>query len=165
MPRRSAADLAVVPAVPVPRPPAPPHLVPEEAAMWRETVEGLPPHWFPGASLVLLEVYCGAVVGMRESKAIMDAEASSTSAYRDAARLYTAQTAMVLRLAKVLRLGPRHDRTKPRAVPLGPRPWDMMPSYRGDDDDRGFERELKEVEAEYAKKKAKQPAPDDLSVA
>ena len=123
MPRRSAADLAVVPAVPAPRPVPPPHLQPDERAVWIATVEGLPPHWFPGANFAPLEVYCGAVVGMRTAKAVMIAKPENTKAHREMARLYHAQAATVVRLAKTLRLGPRHDRTKPKLVPTGPRPW------------------------------------------
>ena len=153
MPRRSAADLAVVSAVDVPRP-APPRGMPsDEAKVWRATVEGLPPHWFPGASFVLLEVYVAAVVSMRTCRAVMLAEVEGTKNHQDASRLYHAEAAMVLRLAKVLRLGPRHDRTKPKLVPTGPRPWEgydlEQPATRG-----GFEKEMAEVMAAKAKPKS-----------
>jgi hypothetical protein len=149
MPRRSAADLGVVPAVEAPRP-APPRGMPsDEAKVWRATVEGLPPHWFPGASLVLLEVYVAAVVTMRTCRAIMLAEVEGTKAHQDASRLYHAEAATVLRLAKVLRLGPRHDRTKPKLVPTGPRPWegDEEPPTRD-----SFAKEMAEVLAKVKPK-------------
>ena len=65
MPRKSAASLAVVPAAPIPREPPPAHLAPEEQVEWRKVVDGLPAHWFPGASYSLLEVYCQATVTTR----------------------------------------------------------------------------------------------------
>lgn len=86
----------------------------------------------------------------------MTAEPEGVKAY-ELSRLYRAEAATVLRLAKILRLGPRHDRTKPKLVPTGPRPWEgyeVEPSatIRG-----GFAKELAEIEA---KTKAKQSKPE-----
>jgi len=39
--------------------------MPEEAMEWRKVVDSLPPHWFPGASFALLEVYVRSVVNVR----------------------------------------------------------------------------------------------------
>src|SRR5262245_52346836 len=114
MPRRSAASLAAVPAVPVPREPPPKHLPPEEAAEWRKVVDSLPPHWFPGASYVLLEVFVAATVAMRTWRAVMLAAAEGSPHHEEAAGLYRREAAMVVKLGKILRLGPRHDRTKLR---------------------------------------------------
>jgi hypothetical protein len=155
MPRRSAADLATVPAVPAPREPPPPHLPPDEAQIWRQTVEGLPPHWFPGASFVLLEIYVYAVVSLRRMRAVMAVEAEGTAVWKEASWLYDQEATRVERLAKLLRLGPRHDRTKLRTVPTGPRPWDLCDVPVSDR--RGFEDELAEVMAKVGKK----PAPED----
>jgi hypothetical protein len=44
MPRQSRASLGVIPAGPVPREPLPLHLPPDEAAIWNQVVQGLPPH-------------------------------------------------------------------------------------------------------------------------
>ena len=58
--RKSAAELSVVPVVPLqleqPDPPA--HLSPEEAKTWRDAVDGMRPGWFTPATLPLLELYC-----------------------------------------------------------------------------------------------------------
>jgi hypothetical protein len=148
----------VIPAGPVPREPLPLHLPPDEAAIWNQVVQGLPPHWFPGASFVLLEIYCASVVSMRTSRAVMAAEVEGTKIHQQASRLYRAEAATVLRLAKTLRLGPRHDRTRVRAVPQGPRPWDLYGSREEPRSSLGFEQEMKEVLAQ-----AKRPEPDDES--
>jgi phage terminase small subunit len=65
MSRKSAASLAVVPPVTALREQPPANLAPDEAAEWRKVVESLPPHWFPGASFTLLELYCQVVTNAR----------------------------------------------------------------------------------------------------
>ena len=127
MPRKSAAALGVIPAVSVPREPPPAYLPPDEAAEWRKTVEGLPRDWIPPGAYVLLEVFCCSVVAMRSHRALMLAEPEGSPCYVEASKLYRAEAATVLRLAKTLRLGPRHDRTKLRAVPGSglPKPWEL----------------------------------------
>src|SRR5262249_5744931 len=58
--RKSAAELSVVPVVPLQleRPDPPAHLSPEEAKTWRDAVDGMRPGWFTPATLPLLELYC-----------------------------------------------------------------------------------------------------------
>lgn len=63
MPRRSAADLTVVPIGPaVHRLSAPPSLIPEEAKVWDDVVATKPADWFQADSAPILAEYCRAVV-------------------------------------------------------------------------------------------------------
>jgi len=78
-----------------------------------------------GASFVLLEVYCVSVVAMRAHRAVMLAAVEGSPRYVEASRFYERECAMILKIGKQLRLGPRHDRTKLRAVSTLPRPWDI----------------------------------------
>jgi hypothetical protein len=56
MPRESAASLGVISATSLPRP-APPSSMPEdEAEIWNQTLQGLPPAWISPGALPLLEV-------------------------------------------------------------------------------------------------------------
>ena len=119
------ADLATVPAVPVSREPPPRGMPEDEAALWTRTLADLPPHWLPAAAYPLLEIYVAAVINMRACRAVALAEVEGSPRHHAASRLYRAEAAVVLRLAKTLRLGPRFDRTAVRAVPTGPRPWDI----------------------------------------
>jgi hypothetical protein len=125
MPRRSAASLSVVPAASIPPAPPPAGLTAEEAQLWRQIVAGLPPRWLPAGSLPMLEVYCRSVCGMRTTAAVMNAEVEGSPAHSAASRLYRQEAAMVVKTGKLLRLGPRFDRTKQRLVPAGPRPWEI----------------------------------------
>jgi hypothetical protein len=163
MPRKSAADLATISAVPLPREPPPRHMPPDEAAIWRQVTESLPAHWFPGASFVLLEIYCAAVVNMRVCRGVMLAKPESTKAHQQAARLYHDEARTVVRLAKTLRLGPRHDRTKLRAVPNLPKPWELGGASAVKDNDvfEGFGFD----EVTEALAKAKPPDPEDSPAA
>ena len=101
-----------------------------------------------GETVERMNVSVGSIDGIDT----MLAEVEGTKNHQDASRLYHAEAAMVLRLAKVLRLGPRHDRTKPKLVPTGPRPWEgydlEQPATRG-----GFEKEMAEAMAAKAKPK------------
>jgi phage terminase small subunit len=135
MPRKSRA-LAAVPVAPVPREPPPRHLPADEAAEWRRVVEGLPAHWFPGASYVLLEIYCASIVNMRACRAVMMAEVEGSPRHHAAGKLYRAESAVVIKLAKLLRLGPRHDRTKLRTFSTLPKAWE--PTTKSDDADGPF---------------------------
>jgi hypothetical protein len=72
-----------------------------------------------------LEIYCTSVVAMRRTQVIMAASPEGSPRYEETARLYRREAAMVVKLGKVLRIGPRHDRTKMRAVSSLPKPWDL----------------------------------------
>jgi hypothetical protein len=125
MPRRSAAALSTIPVADLPRPPPPKHLPPAEAKIWTEIVQDLPPHWLPAGSLPLLEVYVTAVVSMHRLQEIMASAPEGSPRYSAARKMLRAESAMVVKLGKTLRLGPRHDRTALRTVGPSVKPWDL----------------------------------------
>lgn len=76
MPRKSAASLAVVPAIPSASPtrPEPPAHLPDEAAtIWRATTASRPAGYFDAGSLPLLEVYSRLVAEYRRVAAAVEA--------------------------------------------------------------------------------------------
>jgi hypothetical protein len=117
MPRRSRADLATIPVGDLPRQPPPPGMAKDEADEWNYVIQNLPPHWIPPPAFTHLEIYCSAVVNMRACRAVMLAAPQGSPRYETAASLYRREAALVVRLGKWLRLGPRHDRTALRSVP------------------------------------------------
>jgi hypothetical protein len=137
MPRRPAAALGVIPAVPTPREPPPPGMPEDEAVLWTRILAGLPPFWIPAGAYPLLEIFVASVINMRACRALMLAEVEGSPRHVQAARLYRDEARTVLRLAKTLRLGPRHDRTKLRAIPNLPKPWDL--GRDSAPDGRGFQ--------------------------
>src|SRR5262245_64632913 len=64
---------------------------------------------------------------MRTWRAVMLAKVEGSPRHKEASRLYRREAAMVVKLGKLLRLGPRHDRTKLRTVP-SIKPWDVTDS-------------------------------------
>jgi hypothetical protein len=63
--RRSAADLAVVTAMPLRLLQAPADLTTDQAAIWSEIVASKPHDWWDAASVPLLSAYCRAAVESR----------------------------------------------------------------------------------------------------
>src|SRR5262249_40958819 len=123
MPRRSAASLNVPTLVAVPREPPPPYLAPEEAAEWVQVTKSLPPDWFAGGSLALLESYCRSIVNARWMAARMSELERGSSQWREWHRLHQSEVKLATTLAPRLRLFPRWERTKSRKTLVGPRPW------------------------------------------
>ena len=68
MPRKAAAELAVVPLVPGQgRPEPPPDLDPLEQGVWRDIVAALPGHWIdPAGQVVLRRLVAQAAVAERQ---------------------------------------------------------------------------------------------------
>src|SRR5215831_874613 len=68
MPRKAAAELAVVPLVPGRgRPEPPPDLDPLEQGVWRDVVAALPGHWIdPAGQVVLRRLVAQAAVAERQ---------------------------------------------------------------------------------------------------
>jgi phage terminase small subunit len=108
-----------------PREPPPKHLPADEKAEWRRVVTGLPRDWIPAGAYALLEIYVSAVCSMRAHRALMLAAPAGSPLHHKVSKLYRHEADMVTKLAKMLRLGPRHDRTKLRTVSNLPKPWDL----------------------------------------
>lgn len=72
MPRKSAAQLSVVPADSVQRPEPPPELTREQAAEWRAVVGVMPAAWFSRDTHPLLTAYCRHLVNARRLAAVTD---------------------------------------------------------------------------------------------
>jgi hypothetical protein len=62
---------------------------------------------------------------MRRMQAIMAASPEGSPRHDAAHKAYRSEAAMVVKVGKLLRVGPRFDRTALRSVPSGPRPCDL----------------------------------------
>jgi hypothetical protein len=150
MPRRSTAALSTVPVAELPRPAPPKHLPAPEAKIWRRIVEDLPPRWLPAGSLPLLEVYVTTVVSMHRLRAIMAGAPEGSARYTTAAKLLRSESEMVVKVGKLLRLGPRFERTALRTVGPTVKPWHLGGGDRAPvNDGRTF---AERQEAEEARK-------------
>lgn len=107
MPRKSRAELAVIPIQPADHRLRPPDdLGPDEAALFRYLVTSLPPSHFVEADRPLLTLYCEAVCMARRSAAGLAKNAKLAPVWERAARLAT-QMSSKLRLCPSSRLDPK----------------------------------------------------------
>lgn len=107
--RRSAAALSVPGAVSlVERPDAPLDLTPEEADVWRRTVEAMPADWFPAETYPLLTQWCRHTVTARRVAQLIDAEMSrdpvDTGALKELLAMQARETASLKAMAASMRL-------------------------------------------------------------
>lgn len=132
MPRRSAADLAVVPPS-SPRPPNPPaELGREERDEWKAIVEesGLPARYFGREHYGLLTAYCRHVVSSRRVSKLVEAHEDLESGaglkrYGKLLEMHRGETKMISLLAQKLRIAHSSRYRGERAVErrTAPAPW------------------------------------------
>jgi hypothetical protein len=131
--RKSADSLGVVPVVEIlPKRPDPPDdLSPEEAAIWRQTVDSMRADWAGGEMLPLLRCYVAEVVlaehWHKALRAIdMDADPKG---FARVARYHRDASKTVMLMASRLRLTPRSNRSpKDLRERRLPRPWEPDPA-------------------------------------
>ena len=104
MPRRAAAELAVVPRLPGrgrPEPPA--DLDPVEQRIWREVVDALPDHWLdPAGQLVLRRLAAQAAVAERQEARLRQLRAASRDDGEDAVALAAQHGVLAKNVAHLL---------------------------------------------------------------
>jgi phage terminase small subunit len=109
MPRKSAASLTVVP-VEFQRPDPPDYLDAAEAAVWRQTVNGMRPDWYSPVTDVLLEGYCSEAVLAKLLAQELRGLPVTDKRFATLTRLHMAVAKSAMALARTLRLTPRSNR-------------------------------------------------------
>jgi hypothetical protein len=135
MPRKAAAELAVVPTLPGrgrPEPPA--DLDPLEQRIWREVVDALPGHWLDSAGqLILRRLAAQAAVSEIQEVRMRQLRAQGRDNTEEAVELvatHGAVTKIVAHLLTQLRATP-YSRMRPRTAGsklegvLESRPWEI----------------------------------------
>lgn len=103
-------------------------LTAKQAAVWKRTVDAMPPEWFGGESLPLLAEYCRHVTRSRLLASRQDVD--EIPVYDKLAAAAERETRAMLACARALRLThqSRYDAAKARRKarePSGPRPWEF----------------------------------------
>jgi hypothetical protein len=135
VPRRAAAELAVVPRVPGrDRPEPPAELDPAEQRIWREVVDALPGHWLdPAGLLVVRRLAAQSAVAERQEARLRELRARGQDTDDEAAAL-AAQHGTLARnigyLLTLLRATPRSQirlRTAGAQAAQAPdwKPWEI----------------------------------------
>jgi hypothetical protein len=127
--RKSAASLAVVASMEVPRPAPPRSLSRAGKQVWRATTSRFQPEFFCGAEF-LLEAYCDGVVTLRMLVELIKAtDPADHKRLAVLVQLQKAQALLIGNLGGKLRLTPRSrfDRYAAAARPMPdlPKPWDL----------------------------------------
>jgi hypothetical protein len=104
MPRKAAAELAVVPLVPGRgRPEPPPDLDPLEQGVWRDVVAALPGHWIdPAGQVVLRRLVAQAAVAERQEMRLRQLRGQEQDDREEAAELTIAHGAVAKTVAQLL---------------------------------------------------------------
>lgn len=110
---------------------APEGMSPEEARVWRTTIDSKPAEWFGQEHVHILSAYCQVVVEaerMRKTLAGLDVMADAVQ-YDRIAKLANAATQMVITYARSMRLTHQAQMRASKAGslsnrPSGRRPWD-----------------------------------------
>lgn len=139
MPRRSSADLAIVPNA-RPYPAAPTGLQPAAAAVWDAVVRTKPVEWFDAGNAPLLESYCALVIERRAVAAALEGidrttlgtDGATLARYERLHRMASGQAKLLKVLATAIRLTQQSKyshrnagaevRNKP--APVGKQPWE-----------------------------------------
>ncbi len=124
MPRKSAAALAVMPGE-APREPPPRHLPARRAGRMEARGRRFAAAVDSGRRLCAVGNLLRLDRRHARHRALMLAEPEGSAIHAEASKLYRREADMVVKLGKTLRLGPRHDRTKLRAVSTLLKPWDL----------------------------------------
>jgi hypothetical protein len=99
----------------------------EERAVWTETVASVRAGWFRGSETAL-ETFCRAVcIERRLAARLREITDPADERFRELVRLHRAEAMLVGNLTGKLRLTVRstRDRETLKAVPRGPKPWDL----------------------------------------
>jgi hypothetical protein len=145
MPRRSAADISIVPMLPGKGRPEPPvELDRAEARAWRDVVDSLPDRWLdPAGQLVLRRVAAQITVagrleerlrrlsGMGDDPEAMEAEAKIAGMHRDALKAVVNGMA-ALRATPRSRMTVRAGQTRFERGAGSLRPWEIVARKPGD---------------------------------
>jgi hypothetical protein len=104
MPRKAAAELAIVPLVPGQgRPEPPPDLDPFERGVWRDVVAALPGHWIdPAGRVVLRRLAAQAAIAERQEMRLRQLRAQDADNTEAAAELTIAHGAVAKTVAQLL---------------------------------------------------------------
>jgi hypothetical protein len=126
--RKSAAELAVVPISAVRRPEPPEELSPEEAEVWRQTVDGMRADWFGVETHPLLLCYCTQAATAEFLAIALRTTDVGDKSYGRLLALHRGATKIMLSLATKLRITPQSNRMSSRdgRDPTGgrPKPWE-----------------------------------------
>jgi hypothetical protein len=126
--RKSAAELAVVPISAVRRPEPPEELSPEEAEVWRQTVDGMRADWFGVETHPLLRCYCTQAATAEFLAIALRTTDVGDKSYGRLLALHRGATKIMLSLATKLRITPQSNRMSSRdgRDPTGgrPKPWE-----------------------------------------
>ena len=145
MPRRSAADISLVPMLPGKGRPEPPaELDPAEARAWRDVVDSLPDRWLDAAAgLVLRRVVAQIAVAQRLEERLrrlsemaddpeaLEAEKAVAAMHRETAKAVVNGMA-ALRATPRSRMTVRASQTRFERGPGSLRPWEIVARKPGD---------------------------------
>jgi phage terminase small subunit len=111
------------------RPEPPPEMLPEQAQIWRETVNAMRPDWFATPTpRALLRDFCTIEVVARRLARELRSASPMTAQYLSLAKTHREAVKSLLQLATALRLTPASNRKNVRDGRTGPgdfRPWDV----------------------------------------
>ena len=145
MPRRSVADISLVPMLPGKGRPEPPaELDPAEGRGWRDVVDSLPDRWLdPAAQLILRRVVAQIAVAQRLEERLrrlsemeddpeaLEAEAKIADMHRDALKAVVNGMA-ALRATPRSRMTVRAGQTRFERGAGSSRPWEIVAKKPGD---------------------------------
>jgi len=127
--RESSKDLTTVTKLEIIERPAPPEiLTPDQTIVWLETVNPLPPEWFPSETLAMLEMYCSHVAAARVfetmTNELLNKDVYDIEALKTVRGLYTQETRAATSYAGKLRLTLQSTYDKSKKKPSSvKRPW------------------------------------------
>ena len=130
MPRRAAADLAVVPIDKIDRPPPPEDIPEAAAAIWRAVISNMRPTWFSPENFALLQTYCVLTVEKKRLEAAFSRleDVVHNPNYERLIARHDKVATQALAHARALRLTPRANATNREARdPLRgmQKPWEL----------------------------------------
>lgn len=133
--RKSTAELATVPVLPIQRPQPPDELSPQEAEKWREIVNAQPVDWWTPGNLPLLVAYVRAISayeflsGQLERYTSLDTD-EQIRAYKNLSQVQKAQADLMATMATKMRLTQQSRYTEKTAATAtkktaANKPWDF----------------------------------------
>jgi hypothetical protein len=139
MPRKAAAELAIVPRIPGRgRPEPPPDLDVLEQRIWREVIDALPGHWLDRAGqLVLRRLVAQAAVAERQEVQLRQLRAQEQDGGEEAATLAAQHGVLAKNVAYLLTQLRATPRSQFRSRTAGsrleqapdPRPWEIKAKF------------------------------------
>lgn len=120
--------------VPHERPAPPPDLDADQAALWRVTVNRLPPDWFPAETHQILKEYCRHAVSsdrLAARIAVLEAESGDAKELHELLKMRRGEVSNMATLATRMRISQQstYDATKRKSAgdgraAAGGNPWD-----------------------------------------